>query len=80
MKITSQQLTFLVTIVNDANERDRLGCDECSELMAQFAESSSLEREGHSILQAVQIHLEQCRCCRYEYEAFLIALGEIATV
>jgi len=80
MKITSQQLTFLVTLVNDANERDRLGCDECSELMAEFAESATSEREEDSILQAVQIHLEQCRCCRYEYEVFLMALGEIATV
>lgn len=80
MKITSQQLTFLVTLMNDANERDRLGCDECSELMAQFAESATSEREQDSILQAVQIHLEQCRCCRYEYEVFLMALGEIATV
>ena len=80
MKLSPQKLFFLMTLVNDANERDRLGCDECSELMAQFAESATSEREEDSILQAVRIHLEQCRCCRYEYEAFLIALGEIATV
>lgn len=80
MKLTQQQITFLSTLVTDANQRDSLGCDGCSELMAQFAESKAVEVETSPLLEAVRIHLEQCRCCRYEYEVFLIAMEEINVV
>ncbi len=53
---------------------DQLDCDGCFELMAEFAES---ERRGDQLsdaLEAVVVHLKQCPCCAYEYEALLEAV------
>ncbi len=45
--------------------------------MDQFAQA---ELDGTSIPQAlecVRTHIEQCKCCRDEYEALMIALREV---
>lgn len=80
MRLNDEQFALLGSLIAQADERDKLGCDGCFELMAQFAEVMMAGDELDPTLQAVQAHLEQCRCCRYEYEALLVALQEIATV
>ncbi len=78
MKLNDQQLAMLGSLVAQVDERDQLGCDGCFELMAQFADAMMAGDVLDPTLEAVQAHLSQCRCCRYEYEALLTALHEIS--
>ncbi len=76
MQLTFQQVTNLIELTVTTTD-DSLGCDGCLELMDQFAQA---ELDGTTIpkfLECVQVHLEQCKCCRDEYEALMIALREI---
>lgn len=78
MRLSEQQFAQLSSLVADFDESDTLGCDGCFELMAQFADAMQAQEPLTPLLEAVQAHLQQCRCCRYEYEALLVALREIA--
>jgi hypothetical protein len=80
MKLNEGQCAMLGSLIVEVNEWDQLGCDGCSELMAQFADAMIAGNEIDPMLEAVREHLLQCRCCRYEYEALLLALREIETV
>ncbi len=76
MQLSYPQITHLIRLTITAKE-DSLGCDGCSELMDQFAQA---ELDGTSIpqaLESVRTHIEQCKCCRDEYEALMIALREV---
>jgi len=51
-----------------------IGCDECLELIDQFAERVLAGKEIPEALRLVQFHLESCPPCKDEFEALLIAL------
>jgi hypothetical protein len=78
MKITKQHLDTLGSLIRDVDERNTLGCDGCFELMSQYADAMAEGIELDDAMQAVQIHLLECPCCRYEYEALQAALAEVA--
>lgn len=76
MQLSYQQITNLIELTFRTKD-DSLGCDGCLELMDQFAQA---ELDGTTIpdaLECVRVHLEQCKCCKDEYEALMIALREI---
>lgn len=76
MQLSHQQVTNLIELTVTTKD-DSLGCDGCLELMDQFAQA---ELDGTTIpkaLESVRIHLEQCKCCKDEYEALMIALREV---
>ena len=76
MQLSFQQITNLIELAVTTKD-DSLGCDGCLELIDQFAQA---ELDGTTIPQAlecVRIHLEQCKCCKDEYEALMIALREV---
>lgn len=75
-KLTKGQLDKLIGLVSSA-ETDELSCDDCLRRIGEFAEASLEERELSDGLQAIQRHLEQCVCCKVEYEALLDALKKI---
>ena len=75
-KLTKEQIDKLVGMVSSAEE-DGLTCDDCLGRVAEFAEASLEERDLCEGLQAIQRHLEQCVCCKDEYEALLEALKKI---
>ena len=77
MKLDAKQLTDLIQLTSTARSEDLLGCDGCFELMDQLAQAELEGREVPQALELVQIHLEQCKCCRDEYDALLTALREI---
>lgn len=77
MKLDAKQLTDLIQLTATARGEDLLGCDGCFELMDQLAQAELDGREIPQALELVQIHLEQCKCCRDEYDALLTALREI---
>ena len=80
MKLNEGQFAMLGSLIVEVNERDQLGCDGCFELMAELADAMIAGGQIDPMLDAVREHLLQCRCCRYEYEALLVALREIETV
>ena len=53
---------------------DSLECDGCFELVAEFAEAEERGDELSDTMKLVQIHLRQCPCCAYEYEAMIEAI------
>jgi len=76
MAITYIQATNLLASIAVAVP-DRLDCNGCFELIAEFADA---ERRGDKLsaaLRAVRIHLTQCPCCAYEYEAMLEAIKAV---
>jgi hypothetical protein len=77
MKLDTNQLTDLIQLAATARGEDTLGCDGCFELMDQLAQAELDGREIPKALELVRIHLEQCKCCRDEYDALLTALREI---
>ena len=77
MKLDAKQLTQLIQLTAAARSEDILGCDGCFELMDQLAQAELEGREVPRALEMVRIHLEQCKCCRDEYDALLTALRAI---
>ncbi len=76
MQLTYSQVINLIELAL-ATKEDSLGCDGCLELMDQFAQA---ELDGIAIpkaLDGVRVHIEQCKCCKDEYEALMIALREV---
>lgn len=53
---------------------DSLECDGCFALVAEFAEAEKRGDELSDTMKLVQIHLRQCPCCAYEYEAMIEAI------
>ncbi len=62
MKLPQQQISNLIELTV-TTKNDSLGCDRCLELVEQFAK---LELDGTELpeaLEAVRVHLAQCKCC-----------------
>lgn len=76
MRLNSQQ-TFSLLRLAIATEKDGLDCSDCFHDVAAFAEAQLAEREIPEALQAVEIHLRQCPCCKDEYIALLDGLREL---
>jgi hypothetical protein len=77
MQLDAIQLTQLIQLTATARNEDTLGCNGCFELMDQFAQAELEGREMPQALEMVRVHLEQCKCCRDEYDALLTALRAI---
>lgn len=76
--LTKQQVQILTGLVATA-EPDDLTCDDCFGRVGEFAELALEGRELSEGMKAIQRHLEQCPCCKGEYEALLNALHEIGS-
>lgn len=73
MGISQEQVKRLVQLVAEVRD-DQLDCDGC---FAQIAEFAEIQLAGESIpaaMQAIEIHLHNCGCCRDEFETLLKAL------
>ena len=57
---------------------DEIGCAECSEHMARFAEMMRAGTRAAAVMPLVQDHLAHCRDCREEYETLLLAVRATA--
>jgi hypothetical protein len=73
MSLSKKQIQNLVALVSTTNS-DVLTCDDCFNQIGEFAERSLLGRELSDGMLLVQRHLEQCPCCKDEYEALLESL------
>ena len=77
-QLSNEQVQILVGLITTA-EPDTVSCDECFGRIGEFAEKALEGVELPVGMQAIQNHLEQCPCCKGEYEALLDALREIET-
>jgi hypothetical protein len=57
---------------------DEIGCAECSEYMARFAEMVRAGARTAAVMPLVQDHLARCRDCREEFEALLVVVRATA--
>lgn len=78
-KLSKVQIQTLVGLISTA-ESDPLNCDECFGQIGEYAEMALDGRELSEGMMVVQRHLEQCPCCKGEYEALLDALRELEAV
>lgn len=77
--LTFAQAKQLLTTVSKTVP-DQLSCDDCFDLMAEFADAEIHGNELTATLKAVRIHFSQCPCCAYEYATLLEALQEPETI
>jgi len=77
MNLDAKQIAELIKLTATARSEDTIGCNGCFELMDQFAQAELEGRDVPEALEVVRVHLEQCKCCRDEYNALLTALREI---
>lgn len=75
-QLSNEQIQTLVGLIVTA-ETDTVSCDECFGRVGEFAEKSLQGVELPEGMKAIQRHLEQCPCCKGEYEALIDALQEI---
>ena len=78
-KLSKEQVQILVGLIS-TTEPDEMSCDDCYGRIGEFAEMSLEGRELSEGMQVIQRHLEQCPCCKDEYEALLDALRELEIV
>lgn len=77
-KLSKQQIQILVGLIA-TTEPDSVNCDECYGRIGEFAEMALEGREIPEGMKVIQTHLEQCPCCKDEYEGLLEALRELET-
>ena len=73
MSLSNEQIDNLIRIVGGVSA-DQTDCDGCLGYLAEFAE---LELAGKTIPEAmrhIQVHLENCFCCKKELACLLDAL------
>lgn len=76
MALTTQQINDLVAMVITV-EADEVDCEECFGRVAEFAQLQLTGQSLNAGMQAIEKHLQQCPCCRDEYQALLEGLKEI---
>ncbi len=73
--LTAPQLEMLVQVSRSARE-GVIGCDDCYEQLARFAELTLIGKGADEAMPLVREHLDGCPECREEFEAFMSALQE----
>lgn len=76
MALTKDQISNLLGMVT-SSESDEMACDDCFVKVGEFAELHLASKPVPDAMKAVQIHLEQCLCCKDEFDALLKALSAI---
>lgn len=74
--LSKEQIQTLVGLIA-TTKSDNVTCDDCFGQIGEFAEMALEGRELSEGMLIVQRHLEQCPCCKGEYEALLDALREL---
>lgn len=55
-------------------EDEDITCDECYEHVDRYVDMLRAGEDAATVLPKVKIHLEQCRCCESEFQAFIAIL------
>ena len=76
MALSKEQIRSLLGMIS-RTEQDSVECDACFDHLAEFAETELAGQEIPGALRAIENHLEQCACCRDEYQALIEGLRAI---
>ncbi len=74
--LNKEQIQTLVGLIV-TTESDQITCDDCFGQIGEFAEHALNGRELSDGMKIIQQHLQQCPCCKGEYEALIEALREV---
>ncbi|MFT5524603.1 MAG: hypothetical protein ACI9HK_002560 [Pirellulaceae bacterium] len=73
MSLKPDQVSKLLKLVG-SSKTDSLACDDCFEHIAEFVDLHLASQEVPAALQSVEIHLQQCACCKAEFSVLLDGL------
>jgi predicted anti-sigma-YlaC factor YlaD len=73
MPLSKDQISTLLALVASATEDD-MSCDGCFEHVAQFVETELAGAELCESMLKIQNHLQNCPCCKDEYNALKEAM------
>lgn len=76
MALSEQQVANLLVMVTNV-ESDELDCEGCFSQVAEFADQHLSSSGVSEAMRAVQVHMEQCACCKDEFNALLKGLAAI---
>ncbi len=74
--LNKEQIQTLVGLIV-TTQSDQITCDDCFGQIGEFAEHALEGRELSAGMKIIQQHLQQCPCCKGEYEALVDALKEV---
>lgn len=69
------QILLQAAVETEANEMD---CEECFELLDQYADLIIAGTPPAEIMPLVKQHLNHCDCCTHQFEALLVMLQTAA--
>jgi hypothetical protein len=70
---SSQDIAGLMRTIYTAKDED-ITCDECYDHIDQYIDMLRSGHDAETVLPQVKAHLEQCRCCEMEFQAFISIL------
>lgn len=76
MSLSSPQIKALLSLVANATEDD-VCCDDCSDHVAQFAETELAGLSPCDSMKKIRNHMQNCPCCNDEFNALIAALREV---
>lgn len=79
MSLSTEQISGLLGMITSV-ESDELDCDGCFGRIAEFAEYHLSKQDLPDAMRAVETHLQQCLCCKDEFNALLKGLQAIEEV
>ena len=76
MSLSKEQVNNLLGLVRSV-ESDEMDCEGCFGKIAEFADLHLSQQEIPDAMKCVETHLQQCVCCKDEFNALLKGLREI---
>ncbi|MCA9187778.1 MAG: hypothetical protein R3E01_15290 [Pirellulaceae bacterium] len=76
MSLSREQISDLLKMIS-TSESDAADCGCCFDQIAEFADAQLAGQPLDDAMRIVQRHLEQCCCCKFEYQALLDGLRAI---
>ena len=76
MTLSKDQIANLLGMVA-SSDSDELDCEGCFGQIAEFADLHLQSKEIPDAMKEVRKHLEQCLCCKDEFDALLKGLKAI---
>ncbi len=79
MSLSIEQINGLLGMISSV-ESDEIDCGGCFGQIAEFAEFHLSHKEIPEAMKSIEMHLQQCLCCKDEFNALLKGLQAIESV
>lgn len=74
--LTREQIENLIDLVATTKD-DSLTCDQCSGQISESVELNLAGKELPAKMKQMERHLQQCSCCKDEYDSVTLAVSEV---